>query len=101
MLLMLSSFCSSHVFDNGRQKYEQLLLLSSTDSSCWHQVLTMLHKHCSTDELEKYQSSIAYQFTLCHLSTMNNDLLTSQCTEKNIELCVEKLHQNMNAFIGE
>ncbi len=102
LLLMISSFSSSDFFDNGRQKYEQILSFSSSStSSCWQQVLTMLHKHCSIDELDKYQSSIAYQFTLCHLSTMNHDLSTIQCNENQIELCVKKLHQHMNAFIGE
>ncbi len=101
MLLMISSFSSSDVFDNGRQKYEQILSLSSSTSSCWQEVLSLLHQHCSIDELEKYQSTIAYQFTLCHLSTMNSDLSDIQCQENNIQLCVEKLHQHMNAFIGE
>jgi hypothetical protein len=99
MLLTISSFSSGDVFDTGRQKYEQILSLSS--STCWQQVLTMLHKHCSIDELDKYQSLIAYQFTLCHLSSMNHDLSSIQCNENNIELCVKNLHQHMNAFIGE
>jgi len=103
LLLIIISFSSSDFFDNGRQKYEQILSFSSSSStsSCWQQVLTMLHKHCSIDELDKYQSSIAYQFTLCHLSTMNHDLSAIQCSENQIELCVKKLHQHMNAFIGE
>jgi hypothetical protein len=102
MLLMISSFSSSDVFDNGRQKYQHILSLSSkSTSTCWQQVLSMLHEYCSIDEVEKYQSSIAYQFTLCHLSTMNSDLSTIQCNENHIDLCVEKLHQHMNAFIGE
>lgn len=101
MLLMISSYSSSNIFDNGRQKYEQILSLSSTKSTCWHEVLSMLHKYCSIDELDKYQSSIAYQFTLCHLSTMNSDLLNIQCNENNIDVCVEQLYKNMNAFIGE
>lgn len=99
MLLTISSFSSTDVFDTSRRKYEQIL--SSSSSTCWNQVLTMLHKHCSIDELEKYQSSIAYQFTLCHLSGMNHDLSDIQCNENNIEICVKNLHQHMNAFIGE
>lgn len=105
VLLIRSFVVSDHdVFDTGRQKYQQLLSLSSspaTTSSCWHDVLTMLHKHCSLDELDRYQSTIAYQFTLCHLSTMNNDLGNLPCPEGSVHLCVEKLHQHMNAFIGE
>ncbi|CAF0834528.1 unnamed protein product [Rotaria sp. Silwood1] len=105
MLLIISSFASSDVFDNGRQKYEQILSLSSSSSSsstssCWQKVLTMLQKYCSIDELDKYQSTIAYQFTLCHLSTMNDDLSNILCHRNNIELCVEELHQHMNAFIA-
>ncbi|CAF0783780.1 unnamed protein product [Adineta steineri] len=99
LLLTIGSFSFGDMFDNGRQKYEQILSLSST-SSCWHDVLTMLHKHCSIDELDKYQSLIAYQFTLCHLSSMNHDLSNIQCSETNVELCIEKLHQHMNAFIA-
>ncbi|CAF2874835.1 unnamed protein product [Rotaria sp. Silwood2] len=102
MLLIVSSFCSGDVFDNGRQKYEQILSLSSssTTSTCWQKVLIMLQKYCSIDELDKYQSTIAYQFTLCHLSTMNDDLSNILCLQNNIELCVENLHQHMNAFIA-
>ncbi|CAF3677177.1 unnamed protein product [Rotaria sordida] len=103
ILLIISLLSSSDVFDNGRQKYEQILSLSSsstTTSSCWQQVLIMLQKYCSIDELDKYQSIIAYQFTLCHLSTMNDDLSNILCHENNIELCVENLHQHMNAFIA-
>lgn len=101
ILLMISSYSSSNILDNGRQKYEQILSLSSSTSTCWNEVLTMLNKYCSIDELDKYQSLIAYQFTVCHLSTMNNDLVAIQCQEDNIQLCIEKLHKHMNAFIGE
>ncbi|UJR28083.1 hypothetical protein I4U23_009339 [Adineta vaga] len=97
-ILLISSLSVSDVFDIGRQKYEQIQLLST--SSCWQRVLTMLHEHCSLDELDKYQSSIAYQFTLCHLSTMNSDLTLIQCNEQNTNSCVEKLHQHTNAFIA-
>ena len=105
-VLLIRSFVDGNggdVLDTGRQKYQQLLSLSSSPatSSCWHDVLTMLHKHCSLDELDRYQSAIAYQFTLCHLSTMNNDLGNLQCPEGSVHLCVEKLHQHMNAFIGD
>lgn len=101
ILFLVSSFVSNHVFDNGRQKYEQLLALSSSNTSpCWQRVLAMLHAHCSIDELERYQSFIAYQFTLCHLSAMNNDLSQLPCTEDNTHVCVEQLHEHMNAFIG-
>jgi len=101
ILLTISSFSSTDLFDTSRQKYEQILSLSSSTSTCWHEILSMLHKYCSIDQLDKYQSLIAYQFTLCHLSTMNHDLLNIQCNENHIELCVEKLHEHMNAFIGE
>ena len=99
ILLTISSFSSTDLFDTSRQKYEQILSLSS--STCWREVLTMLKKHCSINELDKYQSLIAYQFTLCHLSSMNSDLSAIQCNENNIELCVQNLHQHMNAFIGK
>jgi hypothetical protein len=98
---MISSFSSSDFYNTGREKYEQILSLSSSQSTCWQQILSMLHEHCSLDELDRYQSSIAYQFTLCHLSTMNSDLSDIQCNENKIEFCVEKLHQHINAFIGE
>jgi hypothetical protein len=95
---MISSFSCSDVYNTARQKYEQIL---SSQSTCWQQVLSMLHKYCSLNELDQYQSSIAYQFTLCHLSSMNVDLSDIQCNENKIEFCLEKLHQHMNAFIGE
>lgn len=100
-LLIISSSSCNHLYQTGRQKYEQIMSLSSTKSTCWQQVLSMLNEYCSLDQLEKYQSSIAYQFTLCHLSTMNDDLTLIQCNEPKTELCVEKLHGHMNAFIGE
>ena len=100
ILLMIRSFSCSNIFDNGQQKFEEILSLSKA-SSCWHRVLTMLHKYCSIDEIDKYQSTIAYQFTLCHLSTMYNDLPDISCHQKNIELCVANLHEHMNAFIGK
>jgi hypothetical protein len=99
--LMISSVSCSDVYNTGRQKYEQILSFSSSQSTCWQQVLSMLHRHCSLDQLDQYQSSIAYQFTLCHLSNMNSDLSNLQCQDNRIEFCVEKLHKNMNAFIGE
>ena len=101
VFLLASSFVSNHAFDSGRQKYEQLLSLSSSATSpCWQQVLAILHDHCSIDDLERYQSFIAYQFTLCHLSAMNNDVSPLPCAEDNIHVCVEQLHEHMNAFIG-
>ena len=101
LLLIIRAFSCSDLYNTGREKYEQILSLSSTKSTCWQQVLSMLQNYCSLDQLEKYQSSIAYQFTLCHLATMNGDLSEMQCDEPNSELCVEKLHGHMNAFIGE
>ena len=100
LILMISSFSVSDIFDTGRQKYEQIQLLSTT-SSCWNRILTMLHEHCSLDQLDKYQSLIAYQFTLCHLSAMNSDLKTLECHEHNIDSCIENLHKHTNAFIGK
>ncbi|CAF2151200.1 unnamed protein product [Rotaria magnacalcarata] len=99
ILLTITAFSSSDVFNNGQQKYEQILSLSST-STCWQDVLIMLQKYCSIDELDKYQSKIAYQFTLCHLSAMNDDSSNILCQQTDIELCVENLHQHMNAFIA-
>ena len=31
---------------------------------------------------------------------MNNDLSQLPCTEDNTHVCVEQLHEHMNAFIG-
>lgn len=101
LILFIISSCSyCDVFENGRKKYEQIVSFSST-SSCWQDVLELLQSYCSIDAIDRYQSKIAYQFTLCHLSTMSDDLSNILCQENNIELCVEKLHQHMNAFIGE
>ncbi|CAF0901587.1 unnamed protein product [Adineta ricciae] len=103
LIVLMSSFSISDVFDTGRQKYQQIELLSKSStetSSCWHRVLTMLHERCSLDQLDQYQSLIAYQFTLCHLSTMNSDLTSIACDEHRVESCVEKLHQYTNAFIA-
>lgn len=91
------------IFNHGRQKYEQIRSLSTSQTApCWQNILTMLHEHCSIDQLDRYQGFIAYQFTLCHLSTMNQDFDSlSPCTEDNIHQCLEQLHQHMNAFIGD
>lgn len=91
------------VLHSGRKKYDEIrsLSASSSTSTCWQEILNLLHEHCSIDQLNQYQSMIAYQFTLCHLSSMGSDLATSLlCIEENLENCVARLHQDMNAFIG-
>jgi len=100
MISIVLIHANANIHDSGRQKYEQILSLSTSTSTCWQQVLALLQKHCSMNELDKYQSTIAYQFTLCHLSTMQTDLSKLQCQDNQIEFCVEKLHEHMNAFIA-
>lgn len=102
IFLVNFSMCND-VFNSGRDKFEQIRSLSSSKTSpCWTKILTMLNEHCSIDQLEKYQSFIAYEFTLCHLSTMNEDFDSfPKCNEENVDQCVEQLHRHMNAFIGD
>lgn len=100
VMINLLFHANANIHDSGRQKYEQILSLSTSTSTCWQQVLALLQQHCSMDQLDKYQSTIAYQFTLCHLSTMQTDLTELQCPNDRIEFCVEKLHKHMNAFIA-